>query len=249
MPDPSSTPFDGTSKPSVSGSTGASWDPAQTTAGTATPPGWYPTLTGGQQYWDGEKWLDLPPPSASVVPSSGLGEAGSAPKRRRVVKMVLLAGVGVLFLALIGGGIAAKNAHDSSVAAAAAEKAATQSREQQQRDDAAAAAASASRAAAAKAAQDNAEKASRRAAVAGIEASVKTMAENHAADGTIRGPIMSVTCSPVAGGSTDDLTAQTTAFACFVANKDNGDGTMSGYNYHATMNWSTGSYTYGFGAS
>jgi len=128
----------------------------------------------------------------------------------------------------------------AAAAAAAAEKAATQSRDQQQREAAAASAAQAS--------QDNAERASRRAAVTEIEASVKKMAEQHASDGTIRGPIISATCSPVAGGSTDDLTQQTTVFQCFVANKDNGDGTMSGYNYHATMNWSTGSFTYGFGA-
>ncbi|MCW2900084.1 MAG: hypothetical protein JWO67_2349 [Streptosporangiaceae bacterium] len=161
-----------------------------------------------------------------------------------MVKVLLIAGVGVLLLGLIGGGIAWKAAHDSRVAAAAAavaaEKAATQSREQQQREEAAAAAAKASR--------DDAERASRHDAVTGIEASVKKMAEKHAAEGTIQGPIISVTCSPVAGGSTDDLTQQTTVFECFVANKDNGDGTMSGYNYNATMNWSTGSYTYGFGA-
>jgi hypothetical protein len=30
--------------------------------------------------------------------------------------------------------------------------------------------------------------------------------------------------------------------------EDNGDGTMSGYTYNATMNWSSGSHTYGLGA-
>jgi hypothetical protein len=74
------------------------------------------------------------------------------------------------------------------------------------------------------------------------------MAEGHAADGVIDGPIIEVTCSPVGGGSTDDLTEQTTVFECFAAYKDNGDGTMSGYTYNATMNWSSGSYTYGLGA-
>ncbi len=81
-----------------------------------------------------------------------------------------------------------------------------------------------------------------------IESSVKTMAEGHVAEDIIDGPIIAVSCSPVGGGSTDDLTEQTTVFKCFVANEDNGDGTMSGYNYNATMNWDSGSYTYGFGA-
>ena len=244
MPDMSSTPSEGTSAQHAFGSTGVSGDNGQATASAVPPAGWYPTPSGDQQYWDGEKWLEFPPPLASVGSSTGISDPGSTAKRRRVVKGFLIAGVSVLLLGLIGGGVAWKNAHDSNVAAAAAaaaaEEAAAKSSEQRQRDEA--------DAAAAKARQDEAERASRRASVTGIEASVKKMAEQHAATGVIRGPIISVSCSPVGGGSTDDLTEQTTVFSCFVANKDNGDGTMSGYTYKATMNWSTGSYTYGFGA-
>jgi hypothetical protein len=43
------------------------------------------------------------------------------------------------------------------------------------------------------------------------------------------------------------LSQLTTVFECFVADKDNKDGTQSGYYFNATMNWSTGSYTYGLG--
>ena len=74
------------------------------------------------------------------------------------------------------------------------------------------------------------------------------MAEKHVGDGLFDGPVLSVSCDPVGGGSTDDLTAKTTVFECFAATKDNGDGTLSGMKYHATMNWDTGEYTYGFGA-
>ncbi|WP_445170905.1 hypothetical protein ACTXG7_11255 [Mycolicibacterium sp. Dal123E01] len=77
---------------------------------------------------------------------------------------------------------------------------------------------------------------------------MKSMAEQHASKGLIDGPILSVSCDPVGGGSTDDLNAKTTVFECFAATKDNGDGTSSGFKYHATMNWDTGNYTYGFGA-
>ena len=73
------------------------------------------------------------------------------------------------------------------------------------------------------------------------------MAEAHVKEGLFEGPIIDVTCSPVAGGSLDDLLQSTTKFSCFVANKDNGDGTLSGHGYNATMNWETGQYTYGFG--
>ena len=94
---------------------------------------------------------------------------------------------------------------------------------------------------------DDRERATRALSVDGIQDSIKKMAEGHASDGLIDGPVLDTSCSPVDGGSTDDLTETTTVFECFVSSKDNGDGTMSGYNYHATMNWSSGSYTYGLG--
>jgi hypothetical protein len=242
MPDMTST-SDSAPEPHAVGSMGAPGATGEAPVSASTPAGWYPTLTGEQQYWDGEKWLAIPPPPVSASPSTGMRTPETTPNRRSLVKWALIAGAGVLLLGLIAGGLAWKSSHDSHVAAAAAaaaaEKAATQSREQQQREAAAASAA--------KASQDDAERASRRAQVTEIEASVKKLAEQHVSKAVIQGPIISVTCDPVAGGSTDDLTQQTTVFKCFVANKDNGDGTMNGYNYNATMNWSTGSYTYGFG--
>jgi hypothetical protein len=215
------------------------------TGHTNPPAGWYPTPTGGQQYWDGQNWLALPPPTGADGPSaSALGPA-SEPKNRRTVKWLVIAGLTVLLLGLVGGGIAWKAADDArqaeAAAEAAAEKAATEEREAQEREEAAAAAAQERR--------DQAERDSRRASVVEIEASVMTLAEQHAADGIIEGPIIDVSCSPVGGGSTDDLTEQTTVFECFAAYKDNGDGTMSGWTYNATMNWSSGSYTYGLGAA
>ncbi|GES35294.1 hypothetical protein RAJCM14343_0541 [Rhodococcus aetherivorans] len=139
-------------------------------------------------------------------------------------------------------GIAWKVSHDAEIEAqvAAAEAAAS-----------AAAQREADRIAAEKAEEERraeAERSMRRVSVTQIEASIKQMAEKHANSSIIDGPILSVSCSPVGGGSIDDLTEMTTIFECFAATKDNGDGTMSGYKYHATMNWSTGSFTYGFGA-
>lgn len=212
--------------------------------GMAPAAGWYPTPTGEQRYWDGEQWLALPPPTDPAETGMATSEPSMAPKKRRVGRWLAIAGAVAVLLGLIGGGIAWKSANDARVtaaeAAAAEEKAAAEEREQQEREDAAAAAAQERR--------DEGERSARRASVTEIEASVKTMAEGHAADDVIDGPIIDVSCSPVGGGSTDDLTEQTTVFACFVANVDNGDGTMSGYKYNATMNWSSGSFTYGLGA-
>jgi hypothetical protein len=237
----STMPPDGATEPNAHSATSAPSYSHPSTGETAPPAGWYPTPTGEQQFWDGQKWLALPEPSpAATAPDA----ATTTSKNRGRAKWLLIAGAAVLLVGLIAGGIAWKvktDARAAEVAAqAAAEKSAAEEREEQERD--------AARAAAAKEAREDAERDSRRESVTEIESSVEEMAKDHAADGIIDGPIIDVSCSPVGGGSTDDLTEQTTVFECFVANEDNGDGTMSGFTYNATMNWSTGSFTYGLGA-
>lgn len=237
-------PPDGNSVPNGSGATDDLASGTHVSGVSSPPAGWYPTPSGEQQYWDGQQWLALPAPSATTGPSGNVEESKAARKNPLVARWLLIAGGAVLLLGLVGGGIAWKVAADARQAAAsadaAAEKAQAAELEQREREEAAAAAAQERR--------DEAERATRRASVTEIEASVKTLADEHAADGIVEGPIIEVTCSPVGGGSTDDLTEQTTVFECFAAYKDNGDGTMSGWTYNATMNWSSGSYTYGLGA-
>ena len=201
-----------------------------------TPAGWYPVPSGGQRYWDGAKWLDLPAPSSSLEPAKNTKRL---PKKWAIGALVAL-------VLVCGGGAIWKVAHDAQVAAA--EEAAINLAAQEEADRVAAEEARRAEAQAAQQKRDNAERASREAAVAEIETSVKTMAEGHVAKGLIDGSIISVSCSPVSGGSTDDLTETTTVFECFVATNDNGDGTMSGFKYHATMNWTSGEFTYGMGA-
>jgi hypothetical protein len=239
----STTPPDGAPEQSRSGATHPAGSDGYT-PGTTPTAGWYPSPTGEQRYWDGEQWLALPPPSGMAGPNMGTPGPSAAPRKRRVGRWLAIAGAVAVLLGLVGGGITWKIANDAQVAAAeaeaAAERAAAEEREEQEREEATAAAAQER--------QDDADREARRASVSEVEASVKTMAEGHAADGIVDGPIIEVSCSPVGGGSTDDLTEQTTVFECFAAYKDNGDGTMSGWTYNATMNWSSGSYTYGLGA-
>ncbi len=219
----------------------------QARADAAPPPGWYPTPSGDQRYWNGDQWLALPPPPDAAPSVPGALPGGPVSRNRARTKWLLIAGAALLLIGLIGGGIAWKIADDERKAEVAAQAAAEQSAAEASEEQARQEAAAASSAAAAQERADDAERASRLASVSEIESSVQTMAEGHAADGIIDGPILEVTCSPVGGGSTDDLTQQTTVFECFAAYRDNGDGTMSGYTYNATMNWSTGSYTYGLG--
>jgi hypothetical protein len=192
------------------------------------PAGWYPNPAGGQRYWDGAAWLALPDPDGAQDPT---------PKRKIPTKPIVATLI-VLALAAAGGTVTWKVNHDAQVAAqvAAAEEAADLEAE---------------RIAAEKAEQerqDSAERASRARSVSGIESSIEEMATDHIAEGMYDGPVLSVTCSPVNGGSTDNLNETTTVFECFVGTEDLGNGRMRGRTYHATMNWTSGEYTYGFGA-
>ena len=199
----------------------------------SVPAGWYPTPDGKQRYWDGEQWTNLPWDEEPVTANSA--ELTGSPQKRPKRKLIIAGAIAVVIIgALAAGGIVWKNASDAQVVA----------------DEQHAAEVAEDKADAKEAAQkrlDNDERAMRKGVVKEIEQSIKDMAEKHVADNIIDGPIIDVSCSPLGGGSTDDLTEQTTVFDCFVANKDNGDGTMSGHKYNATMNWSTEQYTYGLG--
>lgn len=197
--------------------------------------GWYPTPDGNQRYWDGERWLDIPAPTSTTQSAVDADRPRARSKRGPLLAAAIVA---VCVLILGGAAVAWKIVGDQQAAAAQAERAASEQ-----------AAAEAHQTAKEKAAEraDDAERNLRAEMVPEIEASIKTMAAEHIADELIDGPILSVDCSPVGGGSTDDLTETTTVFECFVANEENADGTFRGYYYNATMNWNTGSYTYGYG--
>ncbi|WP_168916188.1 DUF2510 domain-containing protein [Microcella flavibacter] len=206
------------------------------------PAGWYPTPSGSQRYWDGSSWSELPPPPA---------DDAAAVQRKHPKKSVLIGLSALGAVALIAGivGVSMNVAADAE-AGAKAEAAALAEAEAQAEADAEAeiAADEAREAELAQEAADERERESRSATIPEIEAAIVGMANGHMADGIIDGPVLDAVCSPTGGGSTDDLTEQTTVFDCFVSSEDNGDGTFSGYGYNATMNWSTGSYTFGLGA-
>ncbi|MUL47314.1 DUF2510 domain-containing protein [Mycobacterium sp. CBMA293] len=189
-----------------------------------TPAGWYPTPSGGQKYWDGTHWLDLPDPTSS-------GSKSRIPKKALIIGVaafvILAAGAGAAFYWKTNHDTEMRNAQVSSSSASVAAAAAADAERVRKENDS--------------------KRAERRLSVVSIEAAIKTMAQKHVDQGLFDGPILSVSCDPVSGGSTDDLTAKTTVFECFAATKDNGDGTLSGRKYHATMNWDTGTYTYGLG--
>ncbi|SDQ53122.1 DUF2510 domain-containing protein [Leucobacter chromiiresistens] len=206
---------------------------------TMPPAGWYPSPEdpATKKYWDGSQWLDIPAPD--VQP---------AKNRKRLSKrsILILSIVGAIVVLGTAGGLVWKGIADQKEE----ERLALIEERAQEREAERAEAAekAAEEEAAAQEKVDDALRAMRQDSVTDIEESVKAMAEGHVADGVLTGPILSVSCSPIGGGSTDDLDQSTTVFKCFAANVDNGDGTMNGYTYNSTMNWETGEYTYGLGA-
>jgi hypothetical protein len=149
---------------------------------------------------------------------------------------------GVTALLLIGGGVTGvllKVQHDNDVAA----KHKQQGQEAQRQ---AAAQAEAQRAID----QANQEKRTLRAGVVtSLQDSVTKDAKKNVDQGLLTGPISSTSCTPVGGGSTDDLTAHTGNFTCIAVNKTSSDGTSEGYRYSATVNYDDGSYTWHLGGA
>ena len=104
------------------------------------------------------------------------------------------------------------------------------------------------RAAAAKQATDAAERKVRKAIVTALEDSVLKDAQERVTTGVLKGPISLASCTPLGGGSSDDLTAITGTFQCIAVNKTNPDGSSSGYRFSATVNWNDGSYSWHLGS-
>ncbi|MCZ2404575.1 hypothetical protein IV498_15665 [Paenarthrobacter sp. Z7-10] len=162
---------------------------------------------------------------------------------RRVILIILA--VLVVVGAAVGILVSVQHTNQLNAEKAAAVQAAdvARKREADAAKTAADAAASADAAAAAKATKDDAERAVRAIIVKALEGSVLKDAKSRVTDGTLMGPISSASCTPVGGGSTDDLTAITGTFECIAVNKTDADGSSSGYRFSGTANWNDGSYS------
>ncbi|MDY7541181.1 MULTISPECIES: hypothetical protein [unclassified Cryobacterium] len=178
--------------------------------------------------------------NGAFCPNCGRPFDHSRAGRSRTIKIVAIA---LAALVVLGGGataIALSVAHNNEVVAQ--EVAAKQAQA-----DADAESKRVAAAAAAKKAADDAKRALRKTSVAGIETSITADAQKRVTDGVLQGPITRSSCTPLGGGSTDDLTAITTTFTCIAVNVENADGSASGYRFSATMNWDDGSYTWHLG--
>ncbi len=160
--------------------------------------------------------------------------------RSKAGKRVALGVILALVLAGVGTGVGLKIRHDNEVRA---EQVAAAKENKLKEDTARAEAA----AAAAKQEADEEERRSRRDAIKELEASIVKDAKARVTAKELTGPILSASCNPLGGGSTDDLTALTTTFECIAVNKVEPDGQSSGYVFSATINWNEGNYTWHLG--
>ncbi|MBO0907769.1 hypothetical protein [Arthrobacter sunyaminii] len=99
----------------------------------------------------------------------------------------------------------------------------------------------------AKAESENGQRALRALIVEGLQEAVQKDAVKRVDEGSLDGPIMRTECTPLGGGSIDDLTAITGTFECIAVNEKRDDGTESGYIFSATVNWDAASYSWRLG--
>lgn len=129
-----------------------------------------------------------------------------------------------------------------------AEQAAATSAEEAQKNREAEATRAAAAATAAKQTADTAKRTQRKLIVTALEDSILKDAESRVSKGVLTGPITRASCTPLGGGSSDDLTAITGTFQCIAVNKTDPDGSSSGYRFSATVNWNEASYSWHLGS-
>lgn len=164
-------------------------------------------------------------------PNCGKGfERGGSSRINR--KAIIIGTLALVLIAATATGLVLKNRHDDQVEA-------TRVASVEQAD--------AERAAENQAEADETERTQRNDYVTQLEKNIEKDAKGHVKEGIFEGPILSASCTATGGGSADDLTALTGTFECIAVNKENKDGTMSGYSYDGTIDWKSSEFTWQLG--
>jgi type II secretory pathway pseudopilin PulG len=169
-------------------------------------------------------------PYMAAVANSGIS---------RRVKVALVGLLALLVLGGAGAAIAIKLHHDSQVAAQhrravaaaqARQAAAAQAQQQQQ-------------------AQQAAETTQRQTMETSLQNAITKDAQQSVDNGVLTGPILSTSCTPLSGGSSESLSSASGTYTCLAVNKLNPDGTSSGYHYSGTIDFTTGTSTWRLGGN
>lgn len=169
-----------------------------------------------------------------------------APRRlANVNKRIVLIAAAVFIAVIAGIGITLNIQHTNQVNAEQAAAASAAEAENKRQAEATRAAAAES---AAKQSADALKREHRKLIITALEASVLKDAKARVTEGVLEGPITRASCTPLGGGSSDDLTAITGTFQCIAVNKTEPDGSSSGYRFSATANWNDASYSWHLGS-
>ena len=163
----------------------------------------------------------------------------------KVNKRLVAIAAAVLIIAVAGIAISISIQHTNQVNAEQAAAASAAEAENKRQVEATRASEAA---AAAKQAADATKRAQRKVIVTALEDSILKDAQSRVAKGVLDGPITRASCTPLGGGSSDDLTAITGTFQCIAVNKTEADGSSSGYRFSATVNWNDASYSWHLGS-
>lgn len=211
------------------------------------PPGEYTNAEGVTQYWDGNQWL-IPVAKNDSPGRIPAAQRKSTPRWVIVVSIalaVVICGTCAYFViidrsdrrAAAAASAAAIAADNTEKAAAAEEKAEVELAAEKAAD-----------AEAAKVTREEQEKVEEREyrtkQVKRLEKSVLKTAKERVNNGYYSSKILKSTCMAVTGSSIQDLAETSTSFSCLAVTKENKDGTYSGYELEAVINWTTGEMTW-----
>lgn len=168
-------------------------------------------------------------------------------RRRRMGKRTKIVLAVILLMLVAGGGVTGyvlKKDHDDKIADQRAEKRAIAAENARQAEiERKVAETEADN----KRKSDELERKIRRRLISSVEKSVTKDARKDVANGVLDGPIVRTQCDPTGNVDTDDLTVDSGEYECLAANKVHGDGTLSGYRFSATVNFTDASYTWHLG--
>ncbi|MCC3279895.1 hypothetical protein LJ754_12120 [Arthrobacter sp. zg-Y40] len=202
----------------------------------------------GQAATPGQHWTRICPKCSvqSSVPGDYCPNCGASYNRKRGRLSKKTIAIILAAVLAIGGGTAITLAVQHSQEVAAQEEADRKASEAAEKaaEKAAAEQKKLQEAAEKKAA---AQRAVRALIVDGLEEAVQKDATERVDAGRLDGPIQRTECTPLGGGSVDDLTAITGTFECIAVNEKQDDGSESGYVFSATVNWDKASYSWHLG--
>ncbi|TQL62051.1 hypothetical protein [Rarobacter faecitabidus] len=211
------------------------------------PPGLYANADGVTRLWDGKEWL------TPAVPAHGEGEPAPIVARKRPPRRALALVAFVVVVVLCGTTayiiLSDRSDRRAIAAAAAVTEAERIAAAERVRVDEAQRVAEEERVAAAEVARKEEEatieKESRAKTVKQLEKHVLKTARKRVKDGYYSEKVRQASCMAVAGSSIEDLAQTSTTFSCLAVTSENEDGTNSGYELEAVINWSTGEMSWG----